>query len=136
GGGSGLLAGGSAMGGGAPTRRDVAATGPQPAVAPTPAGGQPAVPPGSPADQAPAGPPPASMVQTTHPHPRRPGSSRSRFALVNWRVRWRLAAIIAVPSLTAAVLGALTINGDVNNWQATGRVQHLAQLNHDVVALS
>ena len=50
------------------------------------------------------------MVQATHPHPRRPGSSRSRFALVNWRVRWRLAAIIAVPSLTAAVLGALTIN--------------------------
>jgi signal transduction histidine kinase len=76
------------------------------------------------------------MVRSTHPHPRRPGSSRSRFALVNWRVRWRLAAIIAVPSLTAAVLGALTINGDVNNWQATGRVQHLAQLNADVVSLS
>ena len=76
------------------------------------------------------------MVRATHPHPRRPGSSRSRFALVNWRVRWRLAAIIAVPSLTAAVLGALTISGDVNNWQATGRVQHLAQLNADVVKLS
>ncbi len=76
------------------------------------------------------------MVRATHPHPKRPGSSRSRFALVNWRVRWRLAAIIAVPSLTAAVLGALTINGDVDNWQATGRVQHLAQLNADVVGLS
>ncbi len=76
------------------------------------------------------------MVRATHPHPRRPGSSRSRFALVNWRVRWRLAAIIAVPSLTAAVLGALTISGDINNWQATGRVQHLAQLNADVVRLS
>ncbi len=76
------------------------------------------------------------MVRATHPHPRRPSASRSRFALVNWRVRWRLAAIIAVPSLTAAVLGALTINADVNNWQATGRVQHLAQLNGDVVQLS
>jgi len=113
------------MGGGAPTRRDVAATGPQPAVAQTPAGGPPAMQPGTAADQMPAGaaPPPASMVPATHPHPRRQGSSRSRFALVNWRVRWRLAAIIAVPSLTAAVLGALTINGDVNNWEATGRVQ-------------
>jgi signal transduction histidine kinase len=76
------------------------------------------------------------MVRATHPHPRRPGSSRSRFALVNWRVRWRLAAVIAVPTLTAAVLGALTINSDVNQWEATGRVQHLAQLNGDVVKLS
>ena len=76
------------------------------------------------------------MVRATHPQPRKPGSSRSRFALVNWRVRWRLAAVIAVPTLTAAVLGALTINGDVNNWQATGRVQHLAQLNADTVKFS
>src|SRR5690348_12257368 len=138
GGGPGLLAGGSAVSGGPPTRRDVAATGPQPAVAQNPAGGPPTTQPGTAPDQMPAGapPPPASMVPATYPHPKRPGASRSRFALVNWRVRWRLAAIIAVPSLTAAVLGALTINGDVNNWQATGRVQHLAQLNHHVVNFS
>ena len=67
------------------------------------------------------------------PHPRRPGSAQSRFALGNWRVRWRLAALIAVPLLTAAVLGALTINRGVSNWQTTGRVQHLAQLNSAVV---
>ena len=72
------------------------------------------------------------MVRATQ---QRPGAARSRFALVNWRVRWRLAAVIAVPTLTAAVLGALTINGDVNQWEATGRVQHLAQLNGDVVKL-
>jgi signal transduction histidine kinase len=41
--------------------------------------------------------------------------------------------LIAVPLVTAAVLGALTINGDVGNWQATGRVQHLALLNSAVV---
>ncbi len=74
------------------------------------------------------------MVRATHP--KRPGSGQSRFALINWRVRWRLAAIIAVPTLTAAVLGALAINGDVNKWEATGRVQHLAQLNGDVVKFS
>ena len=73
------------------------------------------------------------MVRATQ---QRPGAARSRFALVNWRVRWRLAAVIAVPTLTAAVLGALTINGDVNQWEATGRVQHLAQLNSDVVRYS
>jgi signal transduction histidine kinase len=78
-------------------------------------------------------PPAADMVRTTHPHPRRPGPARSRFALRNWRVRWRLAALIAVPLVTAAVLGALAINGDVSNWQTTGRVQHLAQLNNAVL---
>jgi signal transduction histidine kinase len=76
------------------------------------------------------------VVRSAQPQPKRTGSSRSRFALVNWRVRWRLAAVIAVPTLTAAVLGALTINQDVNQWQATGRVQHLAHLNSDVVKLS
>ena len=44
--------------------------------------------------------------------------------------------MIAVPTLTAAVLGALTIYGDVSNWQATGRVVHLAQLNADTIKLS
>ena len=76
------------------------------------------------------------MARATQPHPRKPASARSRFALVNWRVRWRLAAVIAVPTLTAAVLGALTIYGDVTNWQATGRVQHLAQLNNDTIKFS
>ena len=76
------------------------------------------------------------MARPAQPLSQRPGAARSRFALVNWRVRWRLAAVIAVPTLTAAVLGALTINGDVNQWEATGRVQHLAQLNGDVVQLS
>jgi hypothetical protein len=36
--------------------------------------------------------------------------------------------LIAVPLLTAAVLGALTISRGVSNWQTTGRVQHLAQV--------
>jgi signal transduction histidine kinase len=92
--------------------------GPQPVIGPAASGGQ---------------TPAVGMVGTARPHPRRPGPARSRFALRNWRVRWRLAALIAVPLLTAAVLGAVTINGDVSNWQTTGRVQHLAQLNSAVV---
>jgi signal transduction histidine kinase len=104
--------------------------GPQPVIGPAASGGQtPVV-----VAQAQAGPPPAvGMVGTTHPHPRWPGWARSRFALRNWRVRWRLAALIAVPLLTAVVLGALTISGDVSDWQTTGRVQHLAQLNSAAV---
>ena len=44
--------------------------------------------------------------------------------------------MIAVPTLTAAVLGSLQIYGDVSNWSAAGRVQHLAELNSAVVTLS
>ena len=126
------LAGGSAAGDGSDAvgGRDAARMGPQPVIGPAASGGQtPVV-----VAQPQAGPPPAAgLVGTTHPHPRRPGSAQSRFVLTNWRVRWRLAALIAVPLLTAAVLGALTIKGDVGNWQTTGRVQHLAQLNSAVV---
>jgi signal transduction histidine kinase len=104
--------------------------GPQPVTGPAPSGGHtPVV-----VAQPQAGPPPAAgVVGTTHPHPGRPGSGRSRFALSNWRVRWRLAFLIAVPLLTAVVLGALTIAGDVSAWQTAGRVQHLAQLNSAMV---
>jgi signal transduction histidine kinase len=66
----------------------------------------------------------------------RQGSGRSRFALANWRVRWRLAAVIAVPTLIASALGAFLIYGDVNDWIASGRVQHLAELNASVVKLT
>jgi signal transduction histidine kinase len=67
---------------------------------------------------------------------RRPGSGSSRFALSNWRVRWRLGAVIALPTLIAAVLGGFFIYGNVNTWVANGRVQHLAQLNASVVKLT
>src|SRR5262249_18473951 len=104
--------------------------GPQPVIGPTASGGQtPVV-----VAQPQSGPSSAAdMAETTHPHPSRPGSAQSRFALGNWRVRWRLAALIAVPLLTAVVLGALTISRDVSNWQTAGRVQHLAQFNNAVI---
>jgi hypothetical protein len=64
------------------------------------------------------------------------GSSGPPLALSGRRVRWRLAAIIAVPTIIAAVLGALQISGDVSSYAATGRVQHLARLDAAVVTLT
>ena len=64
------------------------------------------------------------------------GSSGPRLALSGRRVRWRLAAIIAVPTVIAAVLGALQISGDVSSYAASGRVQHLARLDAAVVNLT
>src|SRR5690242_8312896 len=126
------LAAGSATGDGSDAvgGRDAAGMGPQPVIGPAASGGQTPVAAAQPRSGAPL---PADMVGTTHLDPRRPGAAQSRFALGNWRVRWRLAALIAVPLLTAVVLGALTISRNVSNWQTTGRVQHLAQLDSAVV---
>lgn len=73
----------------------------------------------------------------------RPGTARtwsasgwSRFVPTNWRVRWRLVAMVVVPAVTAAFLGGLTIDRDASGWLANGRVQNLAQLNLSVVRLS
>ena len=64
------------------------------------------------------------------------GSSGPGLALSGRRVRSRLAAIIAVPAVIAAVLGALQISGDVSSYAASGRVQHLARLDAAVVTLT
>jgi signal transduction histidine kinase len=64
------------------------------------------------------------------------GSDWSRFVPTNWRVRWRLVAMVVVPAVTAAFLGGLTIDRDASGWLANGRVQNLAQLNVSVVRLS
>jgi signal transduction histidine kinase len=57
----------------------------------------------------------------------------SRFSLSNWRVRWRLIAIIVVPTVTALVLGAIQISTSVSNYTSFKRVQTLANLNALVV---
>jgi signal transduction histidine kinase len=57
----------------------------------------------------------------------------SRWSPSNWRVRWRLLAIIAVPTVTALILGAIQIGNAVGNYQSYQRVQTLANLNALVV---
>jgi signal transduction histidine kinase len=63
-------------------------------------------------------------------------SAKSRFAISNWRVRWRLAAVIAVPTIVAAILGGIQIGSDLSSSEAAGRVQHLTQLNASVILLT
>jgi signal transduction histidine kinase len=68
------------------------------------------------------------------------GSATSRkgspFSISNWRVRWRLIAIITVPTVTALILGVIQIVGSVNNYTAFKRVQELASINSLVVQAS
>jgi signal transduction histidine kinase len=67
--------------------------------------------------------------------PRRPGSS-SRRALKNWRVRSRLVLLIAIPTLTAVVLGGTGILSYARSATADGRVQQLAALSANVTVLA
>jgi signal transduction histidine kinase len=55
---------------------------------------------------------------------RKPG----RIALSNWRVRWRLFAIIAVPTVTALILGIIQNVNAFSNYASFSRVQTLSQL--------
>jgi len=64
------------------------------------------------------------------------GLSGPRSAPGGSRMRGRLAAVIAVLVLTAAVLGALQISSDASNAAASGQVQHLARLNAAVARLA
>ena len=82
----------------------------------------------------PPGPPPAGEVEEA-PRAAAPRSG-SRLALSNWRVRWRILALIVVPTLAAVILGGLRISSGVNSALADKRTQQLAQLNADVVSLT
>ncbi len=64
---------------------------------------------------------------------RRAGSRRG---LKNWRVRSRLVLLIAIPTLTAVVLGGISILSYARNASADGRVQQLATLSANVTKLS
>ncbi len=66
---------------------------------------------------------------------RRPGSG-SRRALKNWRVRSRLVLLIAIPTLTAVVLGGAGILSYARSATADGRVQQLAALSANVTVLA
>ncbi len=75
--------------------------------------------------------PAAPARRSSLPVPAGPPAGRkgSPFSISNWRVRWRLIAIITVPTVTALILGVIQIVGSVNNYSSFKRVQDLANLN-------
>src|SRR5579871_3833241 len=79
-------------------------------------------------------PVPASEIRRVPaPAPAPAPRKGSRMSISNWRVRWRLIAIITVPTVTALILGVIQIVGSVNNYSSFKRVQNLANLNALVV---
>jgi len=55
--------------------------------------------------------------------------------LKNWRVRTRLLLLIAIPTLTAVVLGGLRVSSSVQTAQTYQRTLQLADLNLDITTL-
>ncbi|MFB4265729.1 nitrate- and nitrite sensing domain-containing protein [Nonomuraea sp. GTA35] len=51
------------------------------------------------------------------PQPQQPPRSGSSFALRNWRVRTRLIALIAIPTIVAVILGALRVTSSISSAQ-------------------
>ena len=64
------------------------------------------------------------------------GRSGSAMALRNWRVRWRLLALIAIPTVTAIALGAIRVDTAVRSAGTFQRIEQLAVLGGDVTKLA
>ena len=86
-------------------------------------------PPASASAPEPQGVPAASEQRST---PRR----GSRLALRNWRVSWRLIALIAIPTVTAMAFGLARIDEQVKSAAADQRVEQLANLGSAVTRLA
>ncbi len=69
--------------------------------------------------------------------PERPDArTGSPIALRNWRVRWRLLALIAIPTVTAIALGGIRVEAAIHSAGAFQRVEQLAVLGGDVTNLA
>ena len=91
---------------------------------------------GQAADQGPA---PAAVEAQETPkagEQRAAGRKRSRFALRNWRVSWRLIALIAIPTITAMYFGGLRIDEAVHSADGFQQVERLANLGKAVTHLA
>jgi signal transduction histidine kinase len=60
----------------------------------------------------------------------------SRFALRNWRVSWRLIALIAIPTVTAMAFGLVRIQEAMKSAAADQRVEQMANLGSAVTHLA
>ena len=65
-----------------------------------------------------------------------PARAASRRALKNWRVRSRLVLLIAIPTLTAIVLGGIRIGSSAQSAIAYQQVEQLAVLSGKVASLA
>src|SRR5215471_1768321 len=66
----------------------------------------------------------------------RPGRKGAALALRNWRVPWRLIALIAIPTVVAMAFASLRVTSAANSAATFGRSAQLAVLGQQVTALA
>jgi signal transduction histidine kinase len=82
-------------------------------------------------------PAPVGAQETPRDGEHRAAARRSsRFALRNWRVSWRLIALIAIPTVTAMYFGGLRIDEAVHSSGTYNQVDRLATLGNDITHLA
>jgi Nitrate and nitrite sensing len=69
-------------------------------------------------------------------NPSRPTGRRSRRALKNWRVRSRLLLLIAIPTVTALVLGGVRVTSAIQSALAFQRAEQRAVIASDITQLA
>ncbi len=74
--------------------------------------------------------------ESGHQASARHGGTGARRGLKNWRVRSRLVLLIAIPTLTAVVLGGIGVVSSVTSYLAYQRVEQLAKLSTDITVLA
>jgi signal transduction histidine kinase len=90
-----------------------------------------------PAEQAaPASAPVEVQDNPNQAEQRAPARKNSRLALKNWRVSWRLIALIAIPTVTAMYFGGVRIDDAMHSATTYQHVQQLASLGQSVTQLS
>ena len=78
----------------------------------------------------PPAPPPAGRANDRH------GRNGSALALRNWRVPWRLIALIAIPTVVAMAFAALRVGAAASSAATFGRSAQLAALGQQVTGLA
>jgi signal transduction histidine kinase len=83
----------------------------------------------------PDGPQPAAMAPDSKP-PRPDDLAGSALALRNWRVPWRLIALIVLPTVMGMVFAGLRVDVAASSAATFGRVEQLAALGQQITGLA
>ncbi len=66
----------------------------------------------------------------------RPGRRPPRWRLRNWRIRWRILALVVIPTVAAMVLGTLRVQAAQQTSDAAARIEQLSVLGADITSLA
>src|ERR1700744_1548130 len=79
------------------------------------------------------GPPPKARPSNVV---RPPSRTSSRWRLRNWRMRWRVLALVLIPPVTALTLGGLRVQAASNTAATASRTAQLGAVGNGITTLA